>query len=362
MASFTENETDDSHDLATRDRLLLFVLLLATVVAAYLVYLLLRPFLPALAWALALSIIAYPVHRWVGQRIRYPSAAAGVTTGLVGVAVIGPALFVMQQVTAQAIRALQWIQDEQRFADWEAIVSENPYLSPIVSWVQENVDLAGEAQQFLSTFTQSMTRWLTGTVWLVIQLLIMLLSLFFFLRDNRQAIGAVRGVVPLSNREANKVFRSVSDTIYATVFGTVAVAMIQGFMGSVIFFLMGIPGALLWGVVMGLLAIIPYLGAFVIWGPVAAFLALQGEWLKAIVLTVYGMTAIGLIDNLLYPYLVGRRMRLHTLVAFFAILGGVSAFGMSGIVLGPVVVAISLALVDIWRQRTAAGQGAENPT
>jgi predicted PurR-regulated permease PerM len=125
---------------------------------------------------------------------------------------------------------------------------------------------------------------------------------------------------------------------------------------------MGIPGALLWGVVMGLLSIIPYLGAFVIWGPVAVVLALQGDWWRAIGLTVYGMTAIGLIDNLLYPLLVGRRMRLHTLVAFFAIVGGVATFGMSGIVLGPVIVAVSLALVDIWRKRTAWGHGAENPT
>jgi predicted PurR-regulated permease PerM len=81
-----------------------------------------------------------------------------------------------------------------------------------------------------------------------------------------------------------------------------------------------------------------------------------------VILTIYGMTAIGLIDNLLYPMLVGRRMRLHTLVAFFAILGGVAAFGMSGIILGPVIIAVSLALIDIWRQRTALGHGAENPT
>jgi predicted PurR-regulated permease PerM len=194
------------------------------------------------------------------------------------------------------------------------------------------------------------------------QLLIMLLTLFFFLRDNERAVGAVRRLVPLSGRESNKVFRSVSDTIHATLVGTVAVAIVQGFMGSLIFFFMGIPGALLWGVVMGLLSIIPYLGAFVIWGPVAVYLALSGDWWRAIGLTAYGMTAIGLIDNLLYPLLVGRRMRLHTLVAFFAIVGGVTAFGMSGIVLGPVIVAIALALIDIWRQRTAAGHGAENPT
>jgi predicted PurR-regulated permease PerM len=341
---------------------LLIVLLAASGVAAYLVYRLLYPFLPALAWAVALSIIAYPAHRWVSKKIHHRATAAGLTTALVGVLILMPALFVAQQVTSQAIQALQWIQEEEKLADWKQVVAENPRLQRAVEWIQQEVNPAQEAERLLGTFTESMTGWLTGTVWLAMQLLIMLLTLFFFLRDNEQVLGAVRSLIPLSNREANKVFRTVDDTIHATIFGTVTVAAVQGFMGSAIFFFLGIPAAMLWGVIMGLLSIIPYLGAFVIWGPVAVFLALQGDWIRAIVLTVYGMTAIGLIDNLLYPVLVGRRMRLHTLVAFFAILGGVAAFGMSGMVLGPVIVAISLALVDIWRQRTAAGQGAENLT
>jgi predicted PurR-regulated permease PerM len=276
--------------------------------------------------------------------------------------ILGPALFVAQQVTLQAVEAMSWIQQEDKLSEWRQSLSENERLAGVVVWFEENVDLAGEVKNLLGAVSQSMTTWLAGTVWLIVQLLIMLLTLFFFLRDNERAVGALRHMVPLSNREANKVFRTVSDSIHATIFGTVAVAMLQGLMGSLIFFFMGIPGALLWGVVMGVLSIIPYLGAFVIWGPVALFLALSGDWWRAVGLTVYGMTAIGLIDNLLYPLLVGRRMRLHTLVAFFAIVGGVAAFGMSGIVLGPVIVAISLALVDIWRQRTAAGHGAENPT
>jgi predicted PurR-regulated permease PerM len=362
MATYLEHENRESRELATRDRLLLIVLLVATAVTVYLVYRLLRPFLPALAWALALSIIALPVQRWMSRRIHHRGAAAGLTVGLVALLILGPALFVAQQVTSQAVAAMSWIQEKEKIAEWRQALAENERLAGLATWFEENVDLATEMKNAMGAVSQSMTSWLAGTVWLAMQLLIMLLTLFFFLRDNESAVGAVRHLVPLSNREANKVFSTVSDTIHATIFGTVTVAMVQGFMGALIFFFMGIPGALLWGVVMGLLSIIPYLGAFVIWGPVAVVLALQGDWWRAIGLTVYGMTAIGLIDNLLYPLLVGRRMRLHTLVAFFAIVGGVATFGMSGIVLGPVIVAVSLALVDIWRKRTAWGHGAENPT
>src|SRR4029079_8832886 len=217
------------------DRLLLFVLLAATLLAAYLVYLLLEPFLPALAWALALAIIAHPVHRRVSQWIGHHGVAAGMTTVVVALVIIGPALFVAQQVSSQAIQTLQWIQEEDKLAQWQETLADNPRMGRAMQWVGDNVDLKGEAKKLLGTFTKGVTSWLSGTIWLVVQLLIMLLTLFFFLRDNQQVLGAVRSLVPLSHREANKVFRTVSDTIYATVFGTVTVAMVQGFMGSLIF-------------------------------------------------------------------------------------------------------------------------------
>jgi len=106
---------------------------------------------------------------------------------------------------------------------------------------------------------------------------------------------------------------------------------------------------------MGVLAVIPVLGTFVIWMPTAIVLALQGDWTKAAILVTWGALAIGLIDNLLYPFIVGKRMRFHTLVVFIAIVGGIALFGASGIVLGPVVLAVADALLDIWRRRTAHG-------
>jgi predicted PurR-regulated permease PerM len=198
-------------------------------------------------------------------------------------------------------------------------------------------------------------------IYLAIQLVLTLFILFFLYRDEDQALDGVRSVLPLSEGEAERLLTRVADTIHATIFGVVVVALIQGAMGGIIFGFMGIPGAVLWGVVMGLLAMVPYLGAFMVWGPVAAFLAYQGEWGKAAILTGYGALAIGLIDNLLYPYLVGHRLRQHTVMAFFAILGGVNFFGATGIILGPVIFSITFFLFDLWRRRTAHGASAERP-
>jgi predicted PurR-regulated permease PerM len=116
----------------------------------------------------------------------------------------------------------------------------------------------------------------------------------------------------------------------------------------------------MWGTAMAFLAIIPYLGAFIIWSPAAAFLAIQGEWWKALILVAWGTIVIGLIDNLLYPILVGGRLGQHTVIAFLAIIGGITVFGACGLVLGPVVVSLTLFLLETWRRRTRSGQAAEN--
>ena len=117
------------------------------------------------------------------------------------------------------------------------------------------------------------------------------------------------------------------------------------------FWWLGLSAPLLWGTVMALLAIVPVLGAFVIWIPAALLLFLKGSWIKALILLVWGTFVVGLVDNLIYPMLVGKRVRLHTAPVFFAIMGGLFTFGMSGLILGPVIVAVTIALLKIWRYR-----------
>jgi predicted PurR-regulated permease PerM len=159
--------------------------------------------------------------------------------------------------------------------------------------------------------------------------------------------------------KTDEVFQRVADTIHGTIYGSLLVALIQGTMGGLMFWLVGLPSPVVWGAIMCLLAVVPNLGTFVVWTPAALMLALNGEWGRALVLTAWGAIAIGLIDNLLYPYLVGHRLRLHTLAVFFALVGGIMLLGASGVVLGPVILVITWALVDVWRRRTAGGQPAE---
>jgi predicted PurR-regulated permease PerM len=183
--------------------------------------------------------------------------------------------------------------------------------------------------------------------------------LFYFFRDRAIALRTLRSLVPLSDTETDAVFQRVADTIHATIYGNLLVAAIQGLLGGLMFWWLGLPAPVLWGAVMALLAVIPWAGAFLVWLPAAVILALQGDWARALVLAAWGAIAVGFIDNLLYPVFVGNRLRLHTVPVFFAIVGGILVFGASGVIIGPLILSLTDALIDIWRRRTAFGRTAE---
>ena len=140
------------------------------------------------------------------------------------------------------------------------------------------------------------------------------------------------------------------DVISASVNGVLVIPAIQGALGALAFFALGVPSALVWGVVMTFLSLIPMAGAFIVWVPAALFLVATGHLTKAIILAAWGALVIGTVDNFLRPKLVGEKTKLHELFIFFSVIGGLKVFGVLGIVLGPVVLAVTLALLDVFRQ------------
>lgn len=363
----------------TRGRIIAAALMLASAVVAYVCYLLLLPFLPALAWALALAIIAHPMHRWIRDRTGLPNVAAGLSVVIVAVLVIGPAAFVTQNLVHEVASATTRIQKVVSNGGWQAVLEKNAALKSAAGWwsqrsrdgsVQDNdaAQAASEgdepdavaatspisAERATDIVTQGVGTVVSGGARILFQLFITLMTLFFFFRDRHLVLDKLRSLLPISPGEAEDVFTRINDTIHATIYGSLVVALIQGSMGGLMFWWLGLPSPLLWGAVMALLAVVPVLGTFVIWAPTAAWLAMTGEWPKALMLAAWGGVAIGLVDNFIYPLLVGKRMHFHTLLVFFAIVGGIALFGACGVILGPVVLAVADALVEIWRKRTAS--------
>ena len=331
----------------------------ATVVALYLCTLFVLPFMPAVVLAVTAAVVTHRFSSWVGGRTRSPDVKAAICTGVVALAFLAPAAFVVYMGVGQVSAAMAEVQSEETAAKIQGWLDQHPRIKQLWGEASKDFDFAAQGPQLVDRLRAGAMTALSLPLYVGMQTLIMLFILYFLYRDESAALESVREVLPLSELEANRFFRRIDDTIHATIYGTVTVALIQGAMGGLIFALLGIPAAVLWGVVMGLLAIIPYLGTFVVWGPTAAFLAMQGDWGRAAVLVGWGALAIGLIDNLLYPMLVGKRLRQHTVVSFIAILGGVSVFGVMGVVLGPVVVSTTFFLFETWRRRTEHGRSAE---
>ena len=343
----------------TRERVLVLALLGATILALYGCFLLLQPFLPSITWALALAVITHPLYGWLSRRTGSANLAAGLAVLLVCAVIVAPAVWVTDRIVEQAANLIDNVQSGEAQQKWDELLNRTPWLASAATWITSHVDFQGELKRASASIASQAGNLLRRSLTVAIQFVLLPFVLFFLFRDKSAFLNAVRSLVPLSNRETTEVFTRISDTIHAQIFGTILVSIIQGTLGGLMFWWLALPAPILWAVVMSFCAMVPTLGTFAVWGPAALFLAISGQWAQALILTAWGGLAVGLIDNLLYPFLVGNRLRLHTLLVFFAIVGGVAAFGGSGLILGPVILSLSVALVDIWRRRTAEGRAAE---
>lgn len=343
----------------SRQRVHALALIAATLLGVYLCYRLIEPFLPALAWGLALAVVAYPIHKAICRRVPNAAVSAALSVVTVALVIVAPAAFVIHQLVRQGSEAVGVARQYLESGAWREAVESQPRLAPVAGWVAENLaveDLVARGGEYLEAWGPAV---LSGSVGVVVQLLITLLVLFYLFRDKRDIAADVRSFLPLSERETDILMRRIVDTIHATIFGSLAVAAVQGFMGGLMFWFLGLPAPIVWGAVMALLATIPVMGTFVVWAPAAVYLAASGAWGKAAILVGWGAVAIGLIDNFLYPMLVGRRLRFHPLPVFFSIVGGLALFGAAGLVLGPIVLSVTAALLDLLRRRTSRGQAAD---
>jgi predicted PurR-regulated permease PerM len=345
----------------TPERVLLAVLAVITAIVFYLCYLLVRPFVPALAWALAIAVVAYPLHAWIQRRLKRKSLVAGVTVLVVTITVLVPTILVVHHATNDAISSAENFKGVLSNGQLRSKLERNEMVAEGIAWLEKRINVGNQFEQAAKSIVGGVKEIVTGSVQVVTGLLVTLFLLYYFFRDKDKLLQALRDSAPLSPREADYVFRKVGDTITAIIYGTLLLAAVQGTLGGLMFWVLGLPSPVLWGVVMALLAILPVIGAAFVWVPAALYLLLaEGSWEKALILTAWGSIVVGLIDNVLYPLFVKNRLRMHTVPVFIAVLGGLVVFGTAGIVLGPVILAVAVALAGVWRRRMADGEAVEN--
>jgi len=315
-----------------------------------------KPFLGAITWALTLAILFASLHARIEKAIKHPNLAALLSTAIVAVVIVVPAVFVVERLITEAASGIMSLQARVESGELQKLLDRYPALARLDGRINQQFDLPAMMATVATWLSNIGATFVRGSLLQVAEVFITFYLLFYFLRDRLAANAMIKAWLPLTSTETAQLFRRVVDTVHATVYGTLAVATIQGSLGGLMFWALGLPTPLLWGLVMGLLSIVPVLGAFVIWIPAAILLILDGSWVRALILAAWGGIVVGGIDNVLRPTFVGNRLRLHTIPTFISIVGGIVLFGAPGFILGPLAATMTMLLVEFWTRQAALGQ------
>ena len=348
---------------ASTERALKWTIFLgATALVVYLCLLILGPFLNVLAWSTVLAIAFHPVHERLVRRTARVSLSALICSALVVVVLVIPLLFMIGVAVNQLLALRYYLQQTtteggtipvlapfQQSFEW---VSSRLGIdtAAVVAWIEQN---ANELARVTAEYSLAIAANVTSVV---VSFIFTIFAMFLLFRDGERIVAAIVDVLPFERARSEAMLVHIRDVIYGSVYGVIVIALLQGTLCGLMFWILGIPSAALWGTITVLTSVLPLVGAAAVWVPGTVFLVFSGHWVKAIVLAVWGTAVISGVDNFLRPKLVGGRVGLNELVMFFALLGGLQVFGVLGIVLGPVVFAVAASILEVLSGRTAVAR------
>jgi predicted PurR-regulated permease PerM len=326
----------------------------ATGIGLYVCWLMLRPFIAVLEWAAVLVIVFYPVHKALAHKIKRRGLSALLSSVLVIFIIVLPLVFLTIALANELSGAAQNLPDVAQLMN-----SQTGIGGTVSRWIHDHVALEGtRSQEFMINQLKSAGASLLGQslglvgnmLGAIVKAFFVIITMYYLFRDGDRIVRALPSALPLSVNQSEAIFARVSQVVSASVYGVVTIAMLQGLLGGLAFWLLGMPSPILWGTVLAFVCMIPVAGSFFVWLPASVYLILTGHWTKGVLLILWGTFVISTIDNFLRPKLIKNQTKLHELFVFFSVLGGMSVFGLLGIVLGPVALAITLGLLDTLRQ------------
>ncbi len=316
-------------------------------IVAYIVWQMLAPFISALALSAIIVTICYPIHLRVLEKTpkNNQTLAAFVTTILIGVVVILPFIFIASSLVNEAVSIYNLASNGQ--------VGFEQYFSGLEETIQK---YAPGFELNAVEYIKQATTWLAGNVGAIFAgtastvflFFIAMIGSFYLFRDGREFTKKLVVISPLPDNEDELILKRLGNAVRSVAMGTVLVALIQGALTGLGFWIFGFERAVLWGVVAAFGALIPGVGTTIVFVPAILFSIFTGSYMVAIGLAVWGMLAVGLIDNLLGPYLMSRGNSMHPFIILLAVLGGISVFGPIGFIVGPVVMSLLLVLLELY--------------
>jgi predicted PurR-regulated permease PerM len=331
----------------------------ALAVAAILGYALLlifTPFALPMTWAAFLAFLLFPLNLRLRRRFKGKSIAAGVLTVLAPIVILLPLSALSVEFVSQISVLLRQVQksatdmDIRSFSD----LQQFPWIARVNTWLQAHTDISAEqVQSWLVSGTREVMQraasWggslFLGALGSLLAFAIMLFLLFFFLRDGDLMVARARRLIPMAEDRKERLFNQLSAVTRAIVFGTTITAMLQGLFLGIGFALAGLPSPVVFGVLAALLSLLPVGGSALVWIPAVIWLFLDKHWGWGIFLLAWGSGLSGL-DNVIRPLLISGRARISALAVFVGVLGGIPAFGAIGVIAGPVVLSLVLALIE----------------
>jgi predicted PurR-regulated permease PerM len=326
---------------------IIFLILLAFI-TGLLAYIL-KPFFFAVFWAVLIASVFAPLYKFINKKIVNPNICAGIMMIGIILCLILPVGLLIDLLIMEIIDIYQSFNSYS--SNWIGTLSEAlKALSKKPIFASLNLDqtfLINKSQEAFKVLTSyvfsHISEFTQNTILVVVQFAVMLYSLFFFLRDGERLVKTITENIPVDNKHLEHFINQFLTTAKASLKFTFIIGGIQGFLGGMIFYITGIERALVWGVLMFALSIVPAIGCSLIWAPAGIIMLLLGHIWQGIAILIFGLIVISSVDNLLRPVLLGRDTQMHSLLIFLSTLGGIAAMGFSGFILGPVIASLFLA-------------------
>ena len=331
-----------------------YMILAIVLILGYLCYRTLLPFLAPLSWAVVFCIVFFPVYRVMLKLVRLQSLAATATVILVCILILGPFSYFAYLLTVELSNISSAPLDMKTIA--------NLFNHPLIRHVTDKLlsffnitqdELQASVLSGLSAFGKRMVEYAPGRLGDVIgaafNFVLMVFSLFFFLMDGPYLLERLKEYLPFSKAHKERLTKQVKDIVISTIYGGIVVALALGCVGSLTFGFLGLHGPGMWGLAIAISSFIPFVGSALVWIPAVLWLLFKGAIVKAIIVLLIATLATALIDNIIRPVIIGNRLRMPLLVIFFGALGGVGFFGLIGIVLGPLVLAVFISILDMFK-------------
>jgi predicted PurR-regulated permease PerM len=324
---------------------------------AYLVYRIFAPFLAPLAWAGVLVVVFYPWHARLERRAGRATAAALSTAGVTLILIV-PVLFLMAAFIREGVVAAR--SAEQALASgqlawaneaWAWISQRIPGATPenLATFAREG------AQRAASLLAAELGTALRNIAHFIFDLAVVILAMFYLFRDADTILGGLRRALPFEESHRERMIGETRDLIFASVTSSLVAALVHGLVGGIAFAVLGLSAALFWGVVMAFCSFVPLVGSALIWVPAAIGLMVGGRVGAGIFLLAFCGALLGFVDNVVRPWLISGRARLSGLLVFISVVGGLALFGLLGIVLGPIVLAMAASVLDLYTSEKRGG-------